>query len=47
MSSIKYKQTGRIGFFDRDETSEQLSKLCNPLERLHKMFDFEMFLGYG
>ena len=43
MSTIKYKQTGRIGLFDRDEASEKLSKLGNPLAKLHKVIDFEMF----
>jgi len=40
MSTNKYKQTGRIGLFDRDETSEKLSKLGNPLEKRHKVIDF-------
>jgi len=43
MMQIKYKTTGRIGLFDRDETSSKLSKLGNPLEKLHNMIDFEMF----
>jgi len=43
MSVLQYKQTGRIGLFDKDETSEKLSKLGNPLEKLHKVIDFEMF----
>jgi len=43
MSIFNYKQTGRIGLFDKDETSEKLSKLGNPLEKLHKVIDFEMF----
>jgi len=43
MSSIQYKQTGRIGLFDKAATSEKLSKLGNPLEKLHKVIDFEMF----
>jgi len=29
--------------FDREETSSKLSKLGNPLEKLHKVIDFEMF----
>ena len=36
------KQTGRIGLFDKEATSEKLSKLGNPLEKLHKVIDFEM-----
>jgi len=43
MKKAKYKSTGRIGFFDKDETSAKLSKLGNPLEKLHKVIDFEMF----
>jgi transposase len=43
MSIFNYKQTGRIGLFDRDETSEKLSKLGNPLEKLHKIIDFNIF----
>ena len=43
MKTAKYKSTGRIGFFDKDEASAKLSKLCNPLEKLHKVIDFEMF----
>jgi hypothetical protein len=43
MINFKFKQSGRISFFAKDETSEKLSKLGNPLERLHKVIDFEMF----
>ena len=43
MSQIKYKTTGRIGLFDRDETSAKLSKLGNPLEKLSRGIDFEIF----
>jgi len=43
MKTAKYKSTGRIGFFDKDEASAKLSKLGNPLEKLHKVIDFEMF----
>ena len=32
-----------MGFFDKEETSTTLSKLGNPLEKLHKAIDFEMF----
>jgi len=34
ISKFKFKQTGRIGLFDKDETSGKLSKLGNPLEKL-------------
>ena len=43
MSIFKYKQTGRMGLFDKEATSTKLSKLGNPLEKLHKIIDFEMF----
>jgi hypothetical protein len=38
-----YKSSGHVGLFDKEETSSKLSKLGNPLERLHKVIDFEMF----
>jgi len=43
MARFTFKSTGRIGLFDKEETSEKLSKLGNPLEKLHKVIDFEMF----
>lgn len=43
MSVFKYKQRGHIGLFDKEETETKLSKLGNPLEKLHKVIDFEMF----
>ena len=43
MSLFKYKQSGNIGLFDKEETSTKLSKLGNPLEKLHKVIDFEIF----
>jgi transposase, IS5 family len=43
MYRIKYKQSGRVGLFDKNETSEKLSKLGNPLEKLHNVIDFDMF----
>jgi IS5 family transposase len=43
MGKITYKSTGRNGFFDKEETSTKLSKLGNPLEKLHKVIEFEMF----
>ena len=43
MKQIKYKSTRRIGLFDKDETLSNLSKLGNPLEKLHNIIDFEMF----
>jgi IS5 family transposase len=43
MAKNKYRTTGKIGLFDTEVRSEQLSKLGNPLEKLHKVIDFEMF----
>jgi IS5 family transposase len=43
MSIFKYKRIGRVGLFDKDETTSKLTKLGNPLEKLHKVIDFEMF----
>jgi IS5 family transposase len=43
MSKTSYKSTGRVGFFDKEATSAKLSKLGNPLEKLHNVIDFEMF----
>ena len=39
----KYKNQGRVGLFDKEESVSKLSKLGNPLEKLHKVVDFEMF----
>ena len=43
MKHLLYKQTGNRGLFDKEETSAKLTKLGNPLEKLHKVIDFEMF----
>jgi len=43
VSLLKYKQSGHIGLFDKEETSTKLSKIGNPLEKLHKVVDFEIF----
>ncbi|MCL2597958.1 MAG: transposase [Paludibacter sp.] len=43
MALHKYKQSGHIGLFDKEETGSKLSKLGNPLEKLHKVIDFEIF----
>ena len=43
MAAIKYKQKGRIGLFDKEETSAKLSKLGNPLEKIRKAIEFETF----
>ncbi|GHT38021.1 hypothetical protein AGMMS49965_00160 [Bacteroidia bacterium] len=41
--NTKYKKQGKTGLFDKDFAKEKLSKLGNPLEKLHKVIDFEMF----
>lgn len=37
------KQQGNVGLFDSNETMEKLNKLGNPLDKLSKAVDFEMF----
>jgi len=32
-----------VGLYDKDEIFAKLSKLENPLEKLHKVIDFEMY----
>jgi IS5 family transposase len=39
----KYKIRGNMGLFDSQTHSDKLSQLGNPLERLSKAVDFEMF----
>ena len=39
----QYKKTGKVGLFDKEMSIEKLSKLGNPLEKLHKVIDFEFF----
>jgi hypothetical protein len=43
MLSSKYKSKGRVGLFYKEDTGSKLSQLGNPLEKLHKVLDFEMF----
>jgi len=43
MSKNKYKSVGRVGLFDTEDTRNKLSKIGNPLEKLHKVIDFEIF----
>ncbi|GHV42802.1 hypothetical protein FACS1894180_0140 [Bacteroidia bacterium] len=43
MASKNYKQTDKIQLFDQELRSAKLSKLGNPLEKLHKIIDFELF----
>ena len=37
MSVFKYKQTGRVGLFDKEETTGKLSKLGNLLATAYLM----------
>src|SRR5574344_157454 len=43
MKRIKYKGIGNSSLFDNEERTGRLSKLGNPLEKLSKVVDFEMF----
>ncbi len=43
MVSQKYKTTGSISLFDEQETYQKLSAIGNPLEKICKVLDFEMF----
>ena len=43
MASKKYKKTGNRGLFDEEETYQKLSDIGNPLEKISKVIDFEMF----
>jgi hypothetical protein len=38
-----YKKQGNITLFDSDETMEKLNSMGNPLDKLSKAVDFEMF----
>jgi hypothetical protein len=40
---VKYKLTGKRGFFDEQETLATLSLIGNPLEKLSAVIDFEQF----
>ena len=43
MKTQKYKKTGNRGLFDEQETYEKLSAIGNPLEKVSKVVDFELF----
>jgi IS5 family transposase len=43
MSVPHYRKTGNLGLFDGEINREKLIKLGNPLEKLAKVIDFEMF----
>ena len=43
MTGQKYKKTGNKGLFDEQETYQKLSDIGNPLEKISKVIDFEIF----
>jgi len=43
MTAQKYKTTGNRGLFDEQDTYQKLSAIGNPLEKISKVIDFEMF----
>ena len=43
MSNEKHKKTGRNGIFDSDFMQQDVSHLGNPLEKISKVLDFEIF----
>jgi hypothetical protein len=45
MNSKNYRKTGTISLFDTHHATEQLKQKGNPLYRLLKVIDFEMFRG--
>jgi IS5 family transposase len=40
---VKYRKTGKMGLFDTENQREKLSQIGNPLEKISKVIDFEMF----
>lgn len=43
MFSSKFRRTGNISLFDREDTADKLRKTGNPLEKLSQVIDFEIF----
>ena len=43
MASKVYKIQGKRGLFDEQESIDQLTEMGNPLEKISKVLDFEMF----
>lgn len=39
----RYKTTGNRGLFDEQETYQKLSAIGNPLEKISKVIEFEIF----
>ena len=38
-----YKEHGNVGQFDTDDRLEKLNAICNPLQKLSAVIDFEFF----
>jgi hypothetical protein len=45
MNKYIYKSTGNRSLFDNQYSVEKLSEIGNPLERISRVIDFEMFRG--
>lgn len=43
MAGKAYRQQGNMGLFDNEDTLEKLNQMGNPLDKLAKVVDFEMF----
>ena len=43
MSNENYKKTGRNGMFDSEFIHQDVSHSGNPLEKISKVLDFEIF----
>ena len=43
MGNKKYKKHGKVGMFDSEFAKQDLSNLGNPLEKIIKVLDFEIF----
>jgi hypothetical protein len=41
---MQYRTTGKMGLFDTEKQRAKLSSIGNPLEKISKVIDFEMFL---
>jgi hypothetical protein len=45
MNKPIYKSTGKKSLFDDQFSAEKLSEIGNPLDKISKAIDFEMFRG--
>ena len=43
MAGRAYRQQGNMGLFDNEGTLQKLNQMGNPLDKLAKVVDFEMF----